>query len=540
MANCYWQGTATQRVWLIDEIVRNILANLPSVGSSRTLASCARVSSALSEPALDLLWSRMTGLSPLCELLPQCSDHPDADECKDGAATSSRRPSLVRRDVIADEDWSRFARYARRVRKLHYQCTESPSERVRQRTFAALVRRAARLGAPLLPRLEELSWLQFSHDITQYLHFLSPSLRRVTVYVQVGQGTGPSPPTPLPEPGNEYGLKPTAGLLHVLDELSPDVEELSLEGMELPNPTPASLEPLLAFKRLRSLHLGSLSAPVSVILSYCAAMPSLQSLSVDLTQCNSNLHLISRGTPPQDEPALHALEVLRVAGTPSTIEELLGAVHSAQLRSVSISVTIPEHDLTGGTRCLSVLGSRFSTSLQSVRVHYKHANSRMASPARPFAHYVQPLLPLRDLRECSVTIEDNAPIRMTNADVQTMAEGWPALSSLEVVLRSRAGAPAALPSITALESFARFCPDLTSLRLPLCPDLSALSASETTRSGAPVGRAHRLRSLWLSAVWFTREESRRVMRYLVQTFPSVDLLPMVSAGVLRRGGVYAV
>ncbi len=62
-----------QRAWLIDEVVRNILAHVPLVGSSKTLANCARVSTALSEPALDMLWSRVTGLSPLCQLLDASS-----------------------------------------------------------------------------------------------------------------------------------------------------------------------------------------------------------------------------------------------------------------------------------------------------------------------------------------------------------------------------------------------------------------------------------------------------------------------------------
>lgn len=84
MSNSAAPVTPVQRVWLIDEVVRNILDQVPSVGCSRTLASCARVSTALSEPALDALWSRMSGLLPLCRLLPHSSDadvgHPDHSE----------------------------------------------------------------------------------------------------------------------------------------------------------------------------------------------------------------------------------------------------------------------------------------------------------------------------------------------------------------------------------------------------------------------------------------------------------------------------
>ncbi len=57
-------------IWFIDEILRNILSHLPS-GCYSTLSSCARVSKALSEPALDALWCKISGLVPLFRLLPR-------------------------------------------------------------------------------------------------------------------------------------------------------------------------------------------------------------------------------------------------------------------------------------------------------------------------------------------------------------------------------------------------------------------------------------------------------------------------------------
>ena len=58
----------THQIWYIDEILRNILVYIPS-GCESTLASCARVSRALSEPALDALWRKISGLVPLLKLL---------------------------------------------------------------------------------------------------------------------------------------------------------------------------------------------------------------------------------------------------------------------------------------------------------------------------------------------------------------------------------------------------------------------------------------------------------------------------------------
>ena len=56
------------QIWSIDEILRNNPAYIPS-GCESTLASCARVSRALSEPALDALWRKISDLVPLLKLL---------------------------------------------------------------------------------------------------------------------------------------------------------------------------------------------------------------------------------------------------------------------------------------------------------------------------------------------------------------------------------------------------------------------------------------------------------------------------------------
>ena len=58
------------RIWFIDEIIRNILTHLPANGRDDTLTHCARVSRSLSEPALDILWYKMSGLVPVLRLLP--------------------------------------------------------------------------------------------------------------------------------------------------------------------------------------------------------------------------------------------------------------------------------------------------------------------------------------------------------------------------------------------------------------------------------------------------------------------------------------
>ncbi|KAI0634153.1 hypothetical protein C8Q77DRAFT_731788 [Trametes polyzona] len=506
--------TAAQRTWLIDEIVRNILAHIPCVGYSKTLASCARVSSALSEPALDMLWSKMTELLPLCRLLSV------EDRQSDDDSYATNPPTFIN-----DADWLRFTRYAGRVRRLHYHCREGPSERLSQRTFAALVRRAALVGAPLLPRLEELSWLQFSQDVTHYLHFFSPSLRRVTVYVQAAS----SPHSVLPLVAGEGRY--SAELPRLLDARSPEVEEMSLEGVELP----VSLEPTLAFQRLRSLQLGSVTCPVGVILSYCATMPSLTSLSVDLNRVSSpfvqHRTLDNRNTGA--DLGLLKLEILRVAGAPTAIVDVLQSVHPDTLHTASMSIFVFEHDPEGGKRCAGALANRFSRSLRSLRVQYKYATRQTHPQPRLFVHYVRPLLALRELSDCTLSMDELGPVTMADADVQAMAEAWPGLNKLGVtvwpnVLPAR---ECMLPSLSALQVFAQRCPTLKTLRIPIRQEVSVLEARADARSGCPC--RHGLLELWLAGVWYTKEESRRVIEFLRWTFPQADLRPMLRAGVLH-------
>ncbi|KAI0772730.1 hypothetical protein BD413DRAFT_621953 [Trametes elegans] len=508
--------TAAQRVWIIDEVVRNILAQLPSAGCSKTLARCACVSTAVSEPALDLLWRKMSGLLPFCTLLRGVLEVLDDTTNNDASATTPV--------PIDDDHWQRFMRYARRVRKLHYHCTEGSLEHLQQRTFASLVHRAAHLGAPLLPQLEELSWLQFSHDITHYLPFISPTLRRVTVYVQVG------PAARVPYAPDAQGSR--GCLLQLLDVHSPDIEEISLAGIDFP----ASLEPLLAFKRLRSLRLGSVTAPTAVIVAYCAAMPTLSALFLDLSAAPA----ASRGSPPgeEDGPGLYALKTLHIAGAPRAIEDVLGAVRSSALQSVTLALSVPEADHDGAARCMGLLGARLAPSLQTLRVRLKHAADPGHGTPRPFWSFVEPLLALRALRECALVVEDALPPALADADLRAMAVAWPALVSLEVGVRPCASPAAALPSIAALEAFARHCSDILTLRIPIHEDLSVLDGwcPQTVGEAPHTG----LRDLWLFGVWFGKEGSRRAVRYLQHTFPGVNLRPMLNAGILQNPGVYQV
>lgn len=55
-------------LWSIAEVVREVMKQ--SADEESTLAQCARVSHAFSEPALEVLWEEQEGLGKLLGLLP--------------------------------------------------------------------------------------------------------------------------------------------------------------------------------------------------------------------------------------------------------------------------------------------------------------------------------------------------------------------------------------------------------------------------------------------------------------------------------------
>ncbi|KAI0719801.1 hypothetical protein C8T65DRAFT_802342 [Cerioporus squamosus] len=266
-------------------------------------------------------------------------------------------------------------------------------------------------------------------------------------------------------------------------------------------------------------------------------MPRLTSLSLVLRNAYPIVRRGSRsldGSHPE-LPALSSLEVLRVAGAPCDVEDILDAVDSPSFHFIALSLTLPEHDTDGWTCCSFVLSARFPRSLRTVHAECKRSGAIVSS--RSFKEYVRPLLPLHHIVDCSLAIEDSAGIAMTDADLQDIATSWPSLSRLEVRFR---GAPAVtLPSISSLPVFPKFCPELKALHLPLAQNTRFLESVEPPAYAADVHpRSHssgRLRSLCIVGVRFSGRESARVASFLRRYFPEVDLWPMVSAGVLTLG-----
>ncbi|KAH9928021.1 uncharacterized protein BXZ73DRAFT_102527 [Epithele typhae] len=530
------------RIWQIDEI-------------------------AFSPPALDILWYKLNGLSPLFSLLPSSIKEEGV-----GATVLS--------DAIPDSDWARIALYTRRVRKLHYQNAHGPWEHLGHDALCALLRRAYAADTALFPNLQDLSWLQFSAT-AQCLPFVAPSLQRLSLYVYPSDP--PSPITvqqaPPGHPEVAHGLPPRTGYGGFIPHLasrSPDVEELALEGVDAPFALapPPTLPAPVAFARLRVLHLGSISTPTHIVLAQCSAMPRLASLSLTFS---SHAHPDTAPSPTtshdaenDDRPSLRALESLRASGTPDQLAAVLAATTAPALRSVHLALSLPSTDGTPSparsdaappstgaaadcARALAPLAATHASTLRALRLECAApTRSTHAHAPRSVAEYVRPLLALRGLRRVALALHDPAGVGMDDGDAAELARAWPALAALFVSLSAphreqerapvqgpdpRAPRPAGVPrpSVASLRAFAAGgCAALESLRIPVDADVGMLCEPGCEVGAAEGGASNgALKTLWLEGVRFSRADSGRVVPFLQRCFPNVDLKPMVDAGVVR-------
>ncbi len=74
-------------LWSIAEVVREVMKQ--SADEQDTLAQCARVSRAFSEPALEILWERQEGLEILFRVLSSSIEMVDIGTCGDRRVISS-------------------------------------------------------------------------------------------------------------------------------------------------------------------------------------------------------------------------------------------------------------------------------------------------------------------------------------------------------------------------------------------------------------------------------------------------------------------
>ncbi|EIW52597.1 uncharacterized protein TRAVEDRAFT_53040 [Trametes versicolor FP-101664 SS1] len=88
-----------------------------------SVAKCARVCQAFRDPALQVLWERLSSILPLLRLLaPNFRNIDGGHEAQDGMDVRKYN-AYVLREIPDAKQWARFCEYARRVRVLHHDGT---------------------------------------------------------------------------------------------------------------------------------------------------------------------------------------------------------------------------------------------------------------------------------------------------------------------------------------------------------------------------------------------------------------------------------
>ncbi|KAF8274011.1 hypothetical protein EI94DRAFT_1714512 [Lactarius quietus] len=138
---------------------------LDSPNGKRTLSRLARVSKALVEPGLGLLWKELDNLVPLISLFPS------------HLFKRAKRPGLGLAEPPAPEHWEKVVQYGERVRRLTY---DEGSKSVSPSIFSIIDEHRPRTY--ILPNLTTLIWRIETPAGLDHIHlFLSPELQNLTL-----------------------------------------------------------------------------------------------------------------------------------------------------------------------------------------------------------------------------------------------------------------------------------------------------------------------------------------------------------------------
>ncbi|KAH9884520.1 hypothetical protein C8Q73DRAFT_660877 [Cubamyces lactineus] len=497
-------GTTTQRVLAIPEILELVFSFLDAGGKSR----CACVCKQWSEVALDTLWRDVDDLRRLFGLLAPI-ENPHAPEESDRFV----RP-------IEPSDWSRFMRYARRIRTLSV--LPADDERIRGALVFDEVART-RTTFNILPKLSTLTWTsELPQRLRCSLMFMHENIKHFAVKLV------PSDDYPLSVYFQEIPLRmpklnsldlrfsfPVRDIEATLCELIEALPEL--QKIVLPKFTYSAkvIERLSASPSIRVIQFEFLESQGSGVASdvhnwfpvpHEGAFPSLVDLSV-------SVHLP------------HMVRFLNAEFAPSNLQCLY----------VHVLYIVPPYQLHEFFDSVS----RILPHLTQLHVDFVGDPSplmfrtRLSDDDRVTLGTLRPLFKLAKLKE--FVINWDAPLALKQSDIQELASNMP---SLEILFLGNEPIPCPQsPPLTlrALIPFAQHCPNLRELGLYLDASTADLDeASRELRASLPPIRFRSLKKLQFGLSRIAEPEP--VALFLSQLCPPGCA---VDAGVSWYGGFNA-
>ncbi|KIJ63279.1 hypothetical protein HYDPIDRAFT_41125 [Hydnomerulius pinastri MD-312] len=432
--------------------------------------SFARSCRAFKEPALDVLWSKLTSLEPLIRCLP-----------RDLWRRSSPGGPLVIERALFAQDWETFHYYARRVRCLK---VVTPP----QIDISFLLAVSGSPSSSLLPNLTDLLWFDMSGVSSLLLRFfLGPSLQTL----------------------NLRGCRPTQlaqqAVIASLGRFCPSLRRLTMESIELPA---TNCRAICDLKHLTYLDVGCINRRALEHLSSLQSLVELDVAAVETTLPNrsfrpvttfaQNLRLL-RITAPTFPSACSLLD-----GTSFSLEELIIEVQKLGSTSLNVCLLTTLRSFTVTlTKCQIRMWTTKTTDLNDTRFSFSLAG-------------IAPLLSCHKLQE--LLLYDSFRSVIDDSDMERMAKSWPELTELHFGVDHPWRDPPKL-TLSGLCSLLEHCPLLSCLEVAFIAQVSG-----PLTSTPPKKRTVNKRICSLSVGSSPIEEPLKVAAFLSAFLPNLTAI----------------
>ncbi|KAL0960463.1 hypothetical protein HGRIS_005506 [Hohenbuehelia grisea] len=404
-----------------------------------SLANIALTCRALSEPALDRLWSELYGLCPLLRLFPEDAWERHAEAGYMRFANFTNEFVFLRE--LQEGDWTRFNHYAKKVRVQNISFPTSAS-----RTPSAYLEPALRVlsrhgpTSGLLPQLHSLKWdCNALWEMHYFSLFVSPTITALDFTLrQVSITDGetclrdflPSIPASFPK-------LHTFGVTAIAEERFPPLLLPSFPITEQ------------SFESLTALHIHA-QLPSPSALETIGSMPRLETLAIDIptfptpsftpeSLCFSSLRELYLIATEGGRMAASFIDALRTVKLKAlTIESCVGLTHTDTL-----------------LLCRSV--SRFRALLTFALFEVAYGSRAHTSDAFSVEVF-EPIFHLKTITALSIDVFKFA---ICDADLTTIASSFPALRVLSIACSSFNSSM----TLHGMSALAEHCPHLSSLVL---------------------------------------------------------------------------
>ncbi|KAI0370926.1 hypothetical protein BV20DRAFT_225844 [Pilatotrama ljubarskyi] len=465
----------------------------------RTLASCALVCRAWSDPASRVLWRRLDSLHPLWALLSGRNFPPSGERLTEFWEVVDVEEFVKEVALREPERWKRFLHRASHVRQIGMASCREPE--------LALIRAVVKYngGSTFLPTLQKLVWRHGVPSDTSLLLILSPSLRDLELATT--RFAAPLGVAPIFAPFRDGDLPQLETLIAGLSKTAPNLDRLVISGRQIPGP--AVVPHLLRLTRMRELCLYD---------DMCVLSPNdMRSVLEGLPELKV-LYARPRGFA---DPVLSArstsLKELCLHASSQDLTGLLGSyLDVSSLSSLSLDIT-DEGYSASHQRCLKALSSAsFAPSLRTLSLATP-SQADMSTPAiGSYSILVQPLAGLRDLEVVELRVL-NTVMDVGDEDILAVAQTWKHLRRL-VLSYVPSGV---LPPLMALGHFVKYCPELRHLSLTRMSIPAVIDVPDLPENAGP----HPLRFLNLQMTFAARrqQDEDAIARFLDRLFPNLEL-----------------